>query len=182
MHKGVFIKLMETSTCMACFNLHSTFPSGHISLCPAEPRAGNWCPKGLTCPVSQRKCDGVGTGTQVLLLLRFLLYPEIEFPTLKIQKWWERGAVWLIELRSYFKTWGSGWFWKCPNQNRKKKMYLYIWNDLSESLIWESWDFLNATHSMCRYAKGKGKPLTSQSTFWGQWNEHINLHIVPDSG
>lgn len=28
-------------------------------------------------------------------------------------------------------------------------------------------------HTACRYAKGRGEPLTSRATFWGQRNEHI---------
>lgn len=40
------MKLMETSVCIACSNLHSPLPSGYLSLHPAEQRAGNWRPKG----------------------------------------------------------------------------------------------------------------------------------------
>lgn len=165
---------METGICMACFHLHSTFPSGHISLSPAEPRAGNRCPKGVTCPVSQRKCDRVGSGTQVLLLLRFLLFPEImSFPLWKYKNG-ERERSWVADwAKKLSSKLGAVVGSESAHIKIEKGRCVYIFEMTCRNHWFGSVETSWMRHTACRYAKGRGEPLTSRATFWGQRNEHI---------
>lgn len=79
---------------IACFNLHSTLSSGHISLCPAEPRAGSWCPRGWPVLCHSGSVTELEPELRFYFCSDFYIAPwDYEFPTLKIQNS-EKEVLW----------------------------------------------------------------------------------------
>lgn len=144
---------MKTRMCIIDFNLHSTFASGHILPCSADSEQKTEAARAcLVLYHKVRQSWNQNSGPTST---------PIWNPPLGKYRNGEKVMLGLTELRSYFKTWGSSWFRKCPTylvriENRERKMGSCTRHDQSKLPIWESSGFLNI-HFSFGDAKWRGR-------------------------